>query len=315
VLILSTVAIIAGPRMQVVPSGFSGVIEAIVSGFYSVVAGVVGEVRAREFFWVIATIFFYIITSNYFGLLPGNFTIGKPEVGHGSPPIEIREASIAGFDVAYVPFNPAEGEEHHDDEAAADDHAATQGLPTDAMVAAVGTQVGTDASVTLAAADPEEEPHEDEGTFGILAPYLRSVNTDVNTPLAIAIYSFIFVEFWGLRNLGLGYLGKFFSFGRLLRGNPMGLIDVFVGFLELVSEISRIMSFTFRLFGNIFAGEVLLVMMGFLVPLVLIDVFYGLELFVGAIQAFVFAMLTLVFAQTAVSHHGDEHEEGHGAHP
>jgi F-type H+-transporting ATPase subunit a len=71
-------------------------------------------------------------------------------------------------------------------------------------------------------------------------------------------------------------------------------------------------SFTFRLFGNIFAGEVLLAMMGFLVPLLLIDVFYGLELFVGAIQAFVFAMLTLVFAQTAVAHHGDSHEEGHG---
>ena len=82
--------------------------------------------------------------------------------------------------------------------------------------------------------------------------------------------------------------------------------------LELISELIRIVSFTFRLFGNIFAGEVLLLMMSFLVPLVLINVFYGLELFVGLIQAFVFAMLTLVFAQTAVtSHHGDEHEE-HG---
>jgi F-type H+-transporting ATPase subunit a len=64
-------------------------------------------------------------------------------------------------------------------------------------------------------------------------------------------------------------------------------------------------SFTFRLFGNIFAGEVLLIMMGFLVPLLVINIFYGLELFVGFIQAFVFAMLTLVFAQTAVSHHDD----------
>ena len=85
----------------------------------------------------------------------------------------------------------------------------------------------------------------------------------------------------------------------------MGIIDVFVGLLELVSELSRMVSFTFRLFGNIFAGEVLLIMMGFLVPLLVINIFYGLELFVGFIQAFVFAMLTLVFAQTAVSHHDD----------
>ena len=76
----------------------------------------------------------------------------------------------------------------------------------------------------------------------------------------------------------------------------------------------RVVSFTFRLFGNVFAGEVLLLMMSFLVPLVLINVFYGLELFVGLIQAFVFAMLTLVFAQTAVSHHGDAHEEQGAAH-
>ena len=147
---------------------------------------------------------------------------------------------------------------------------------------------------------------EQGGNFsGLLAPFFRSVNTDINTPLAIAIFSFIFVEFWGLSALGFGYLKKFFSFGRLLKGNPMGIIDVFVGLLELVSELSRMVSFTFRLFGNIFAGEVLLIMMGFLAPLLVINIFYGLELFVGFIQAFVFAMLTLVFAQTAVSHHDD----------
>ena len=87
------------------------------------------------------------------------------------------------------------------------------------------------------------------------------------------------------------------------------MIDIFVGVLELISELARMVSFTFRLFGNIFAGEVLLLMMGFLVPFVLVDIFYGLELFVGLVQAFVFAMLTLVFAQTAVTHHDDGDEE------
>ncbi|MEX2032691.1 MAG: F0F1 ATP synthase subunit A, partial [Dehalococcoidia bacterium] len=105
---------------------------------------------------------------------------------------------------------------------------------------------------------------------------------------------------------------KFFAFGAILKKGPMGIIDIFVGLLEFISELSRMVSFTFRLFGNVFAGEVLLLMMTFLVPFVLVDVFYGLELFVGLIQAFVFAMLTTVFAVTAVSHHGDEHDEGHG---
>ena len=88
-----------------------------------------------------------------------------------------------------------------------------------------------------------------------------------------------------------------------------GPIGVAVGILEIISELSRIISFTFRLFGNIFAGEIVLFMAAFLVPFLAATVFYGLEVFVGFIQAFVFAMLTLVFAVTAVSHTGHEHEE------
>ena len=162
----------------------------------------------------------------------------------------------------------------------------------------------------LTAGDEPLVAEEPGGSFsGLLAPFFRSVNTDVNTPLAMAPFSFVFIEYWGLSTLGFGYIRKFFNFGRLVRGNPMGLIDAFVGLLELISELARIVSFTFRLFGNMFAGEVLLLMMGFLVPLVVVNVFYGLELFVGLVQAFVFAMLTLVFAQTAVVRHGNgEHE-------
>ena len=98
-----------------------------------------------------------------------------------------------------------------------------------------------------------------------------------------------------------GHAGKFINF----REGPIGF---FVGILELISEIARVISFTFRLFGNIFAGEVLLMAMGFLLPLIGLIPFLGLELFVGLIQAFIFAMLTLVFASMAsVSHGGDEH--------
>ena len=104
----------------------------------------------------------------------------------------------------------------------------------------------------------------------------------------------------GLKSLGLkGYGGKFIN----LKEGP---IFFAVGLLEIISEISKVISFTFRLFGNMFAGEILLVAMGFLFPLVGIIPFMGLELFVGAIQGFIFAMLTLVFAVVATSAHGDE---------
>ena len=138
--------------------------------------------------------------------------------------------------------------------------------------------------------------------LALIIPLFRSVYSDVNNTIALALISFAMVEFWGLRALGLGYLRKFFNFS--------GVIPAFVGILELLSEFIRIISFAFRLFGNIFAGEVLILMLTFLLPFLIVDIIYGLELFVGFIQAAVFALLTLVFAVMAVEHH-DEDGEGH----
>lgn len=137
----------------------------------------------------------------------------------------------------------------------------------------------------------------------IKAHLMRPAGTDLNFPLALALISFIFVEYWGLRSHGLGYFKKFFALGGLLRLRPAGLIDAFVGFLELVSEFVRIVSFTFRLFGNMTAGEILVVMITFLVPFVAVEFVFGLELLVGLIQAVIFASLTLVFLSVAVSSH------------
>ncbi len=143
--------------------------------------------------------------------------------------------------------------------------------------------------------------------LALVIPLFRSAFSDINNTLALGFCSFLIVEFFGFRSLGLGYLRKFFNFS-----NP---VLTFVGFLELVSEFIRIISFAFRLFGNIFAGEVLIIMLTFLMPFLLVDVIYGLELFVGFIQAAVFSLLTLVFLVMAVEHHGDDHEhEGHGEH-
>ena len=146
---------------------------------------------------------------------------------------------------------------------------------------------------------------EELGQFKLATHLVRPAGTDLNMPLALALVSFVFVEYWGFRAHGFGYLKKFFAFGDILRGRPSGLINVFVGLLELVSEMVRIVSFTFRLFGNMTAGEILVIMITFLVPFVATQFVFGLELLVGLIQSVIFAGLTLVFLSVAVSH--EEH--------
>ena len=150
---------------------------------------------------------------------------------------------------------------------------------------------------------------------------LRGANTDINMPLALALVSFVFVEYFGLRTLGIRYLGKFINVGSFFRsvgqifsgklkaglsGLITGFIDIFVGILETLSELIRIVSFTFRLFGNMTAGEILLLIAAFLIPWLFALPFYGLELLVGFVQALIFAGLTLVFLTLAVAHHGEQ---------
>ncbi len=151
---------------------------------------------------------------------------------------------------------------------------------------------------------------------------IRPANTDINMPLALALASFVFVEFFGLRTLGFRYLGKFFNFGEFLGGVgkifhgkikegflPIftGAVSIFTGLLELLSELIRIVSFTFRLFGNMTAGEILLLVATFLIPWVFALPFYILELLIGFLQALIFAGLTLIFLSLAVA----SHDEGH----
>jgi len=133
--------------------------------------------------------------------------------------------------------------------------------------------------------------------------------------------SFVFVEYFGLRSLGIRYLGKFLNVGRFLKsvgqiargklrdglgGLITGAIDIFVGILETLSELVRILSFTFRLFGNMTAGEILLLIAVFLVPWIFALPFYGLELLVGFVQALIFGGLTLVFLTQATTAHEAE---------
>ena len=161
--------------------------------------------------------------------------------------------------------------------------------------------VAADEEVAFSLFGAEEEGH------AKFVPLLRAPSADLNMTFALAIIAMVMVQYFGISALGVKYFKKFFNFGGK---GLMGAIFSVVGILELVSEIAKIISFAFRLFGNIFAGEVLLAVMAFLFAFLLPMPFYGLELFVGFIQAFVFMMLTVVFFSTAmVSHddHGDSH--------
>jgi F-type H+-transporting ATPase subunit a len=137
-------------------------------------------------------------------------------------------------------------------------------------------------------------------------PLFRSPSADLNFTLALALTAIFMVQFWSVKHTGWsGWASKFIN----LKGGPIG---VFVGILELFSEVSRIISLTFRLFGNLFAGEVLLSVISSLVPLVVVLPFLFLEMFVGVVQALIFALLMLAFTVMAtVSHGGHEREPEH----
>ena len=300
VLLLIGLAYMSTRRMRLIPSGLQNFVEAAIEFLYNLVVNTAGERHARRFFPVIATIFLYVVVANWFALLPIFNAIGKIEP-LGAEEEHFREEAVVIEEGGVSLIVPgAKGVEIEEiDEATCEDR---EGEEHETCL----TELREEA---IAAAREEEELGENE-KLGVLAPYLRGANTDLMTPLSLAIASAIFVEYWGISALGLAaYSSKFFNFRRLFRGGFMGLIDFFVGILEFIAEVARLISFTFRLFGNMLAGEILLLIMTFLVPVTLAVGFYGLELFVGVIQAFVFAMLTLVFGVLAVSAHGGEHEE------
>ena len=145
--------------------------------------------------------------------------------------------------------------------------------------------------------EPAMGIHEEDG-HGVtrFIPLFRSSASDLNFTLALAITAVLLVNIMGVRATGFGaHMRKFFTLK-----SP---VDFFVGILEFIAEFAKIVSFSFRLFGNVFAGEVLLAITAFLVPFFIPVPFLMLEVFVGFIQALVFSMLTMVFISLAVQHH------------
>jgi len=296
-LVLVVISLVIRKNLKDVPGRLQALFELIIEFFLALCEQIAGKEKARRFFPLVFTIFIFIVAANWMGILPGFGTVGRiagpEEIAHHHDAHDYHDPALMQTTV----------------EAHGDDH--------DSHLGAVKLHVFRDyKSIPVATLSPGSL--EEELTFsqydknhgnvgegkraGHLVPFLRSANTDLNMSLAIALIAMVMVHFWGFSILGFfGHAGKFISF----KSGPIGF---FVGILELISELGRVISFTFRLFGNIFAGEVLLMAMAFLLPLIGIIPFLGLELFVGLIQAFVFAMLTLVFASMAsISHDDGDH--------
>lgn len=129
---------------------------------------------------------------------------------------------------------------------------------------------------------------------GEFTPLLRSMNTDLNTTLALTVIAFVVIEVVGVATLGFLRYGKKFV-------NLSSVLGFMVGIIELFSEVARLVSYSFRLFGNIFAGEVMILVIQHFVPMVLPVPIMLFEVFVGFIQAAIFALLTLFFVKMAIT--------------
>jgi F-type H+-transporting ATPase subunit a len=149
----------------------------------------------------------------------------------------------------------------------------------------------------------------------ILAPFFRGVSVDLNFTFGLAIISVVMIQVVGFQAQGFGYLSKFFNVRTMFKVPFFGAMDFIVGLLELISEISKVLSFAFRLFFNMFAGVILVAIVASLLgrATILASMLYLFELFVGLIQAFVFGMLTMVFMSMATKGHA--HDEQHAEAP
>jgi F-type H+-transporting ATPase subunit a len=290
ILILIALSVRLATRKGVlVLGGFPGAIEALVEGIYNLVESTAGKWARTIFPWM-ATIVLLVLVVNWMELVPGVDSVGSFHEPHaGVPAYETRTLfSIGDFEVSTV-TEEVEFESGHGE---VDAHA------------------------------EETEHMESSGLVGF-TPWIRVASTDLNFTVALALVSVVVTQILGLRALGSGYFSKFFAFrnfGRMWVKENLGpfdvlmpFLDIFVGLLELVAEIAKIISFSFRLFGNIFAGSVLLFVIGSLIPVLVQSGFLLLEVMVGLIQALVFGMLTMVFMTMATQSHDDhdDHEEEH----
>ena len=268
---------------KLVPEGFYNFFEFLIEFLWNGVEGAAGK-WARRIFPLVATIFMLIFVANMVKLVPGFESIGYLKEAHKAPayaPVQLF--SIGGMAVYSLDKGqPVEVAEHAEGEA----------------VAAEGEHAEEASSALCHACE--------------VVPFLRGSATDLNFTFALAVIAVVMTQVYGVWALGPSYFGKFFQFNALVNGGVFGLINFGVGFLELILEFAKILSFSFRLFGNIFAGALLLSIVGALTAVVVPPGLYLFEIFFGVIQAYVFYLLATMFISMAlVSHGGEGHGEEH----
>lgn len=336
---------------EVPRGGFYNMFEMLFEGLYGFIEGIARGPYLNQIFKVFFTIFIIVLLSNWQSLVPGVDSVGFLEphldkvtgepldgyevsqsgpfwvlnakchwVGEAEAATLTAEQQAARAETGCVTGTgvPLPEAEHAAEEGAtAAETTTTEGEhATEEAAAATSAEGGEHAAEGEAVAvAAEEEVHHTPGDphypWHVL-PFVRPPSTDLNMTAALALVAVVMTQVMGFRALGLSYLTKFFNFKTLFT-SPLGGIDVAVGLLELIGELARILSFAFRLLGNVFAGSVLLFVMSFLLPF-LPWPFFILEFFVGIIQALVFGLLTAIFMNLATQgHHGDEHGEEHAA--
>ena len=266
---------------KVAPGGILNAFEMLVEYLWNTVVGATGK-WAKRTIPLLATIFLLIFVANMVKLLPGFESIGYLEKPHKSgiayAPVELF--TIGGLHLYAI--DPAQSEVY--------------------MV---------DAQHEESSKASQKEEHELCEACQVI-PFLRGSATDLNFTLALAIIAVFMTQVYGVWALGPGYFSKFFPIRQLTKGGAFGVINFAVGLLELILEFAKVLSFGFRLFGNIFAGALLLAIVGALLPVIIPPGLYLFEIFFGIIQAYVFYLLATMFISMAlVSHHGDEHADEH----
>ena len=305
IILVVALSFAATRKMRIIPRRLQGLFETALEMLLNFVESVAGHKNGRRFFPVIATIFIFVIFNAYLALLP--------VYGPGIYVQEKEEAvsAVAGTVTEIV--------------------AADTKVEEGDVIARVDTGSGI-VEITAPMTGTMEHPlsmgdtvtaGEDVTSIVTKPPLIRSASTDINMTLALAMMAVFFIEFWGLTGRGFRhYISEYVNLGELFRGIKLlfkgkiadaimacvtGVINAIIGGLEAISHMTRMISFAFRLFGNMTAGEVLVLSATFLIPWIMAIPFYGLELLIGFIQALIFAGLTLVFASVAVAHGSEEH--------
>lgn len=303
VILVVAFAFAATRKMRVIPRRLQGLVEVALEALLNFVEGVAGKKDGRRFFPIIATIFIFVIFNAYFALMPffgPGIHLTEQEEVHASTSgvvVELIEEEkveegvvIAVLDNGEEITAPMSGHIHFD------------------------VEEGEAISAGVSLASIQSKP-----------PLFRSANTDINMTLALAIVAVFSIEMWGLRSRGFRhYITEYVNLGQLVQGTKLlftrgkasaaplaiitGVINAIMGMLEAISHMTRMISFAFRLFGNMTAGEILLLSATFLIPWIMAIPFYGLELLIGFIQALIFGGLTLVWGSMAVAHASEEHE-------